>query len=497
MTDNESPTEERLVAAVDLGSNSFHMTVARLTPSGLQILSRDKERVRLASGLGADDVLDADAIERGLETLARFDARLSSVAPEDIRAVATHTLREAVNANVFLDRAAAVFRAPIEIISGPEEARLIFHAVGHTQPVGDRYLVFDIGGGSTEFAVGTRFQPEFLSSRSLGCVTFSTFFGSGVGKKAFSKADLASRRVMEPIVERIRALPADKVFATSGTAKGISALGNHLGFGPRITPQSVAECQKFLAKPANRERTDIPDVSLERMQVLPAGCAIMGAILDELGLTQVIFADSALREGVLYTMDDRLKHSDIRERTAIDLAAKYGIDRDQADRVRNSVQHIVEQIAEAWQFKHEDRQMLIWAATLHEIGLQINYSGFHRHGAYIVANTPLPGFNREQQDVLATLIRLHRKRLDLSVIPELRNWSSDRILRLIRVLRIACVLNFGRHDEMPFNGHIRTQGESLNLEFPDGVLESHPVVAMDLDEEIKRQQEAGFKLSVI
>jgi exopolyphosphatase/guanosine-5'-triphosphate,3'-diphosphate pyrophosphatase len=222
----------------------------------------------------------------------------------------------------------------------------------------------------------------------------------------------------------------------------------------------------------------------------------MAAVLDELGLGQVIFADSALREGVLYTMDDRLKHSDIRERTAMDLAVKYGIDRDQADRVRGSVQHMVDQVADAWQFNHEDRQMLIWAATLHEIGLQINYSGFHRHGAYIVANTPLPGFNREQQDVLATLIRLHRKRFDLSVIPELRNWSRDRIVRLARVLRIACVLNFGRHDETPFSGHVRIKGESLTLEFPEQALESHPVVTMDLDEEIKRQQEAGLKLSV-
>ena len=489
-------TNERLVAAVDLGSNSFHMTIARLTPSGLQILSRDKERVRLASGLDTEDQLNSEAIHRGVETLARFEARLSSVATEDIRAVGTHTLREAVNADVFIDRASAVFRAPIEIISGPEEARLIFHAVGHTQPVGDRYLVFDIGGGSTEFAAGGRFQPSFLSSRSLGCVTFSDFFADGINKKAFAKAELAARRALEPVVERIRAQSVGKIFATSGTAKGVSALGNHLGLGPRITSESVAQCQKFLLKSANRNQTDIPDVSRERMQVLPAGCAIMAAILDELGLEQVIFADSALREGVLYTMDDRLKHSDIRERTALDLAAKYGIDRPQADRVKQAVLSMFDQVSETWGLNAEDRQMLIWAASLHELGLQINYSGFHRHGAYIVANTPLPGFNREQQEVLAALIRLHRKRLDTSVVPKLRYWPESRILKLVRLLRLACALNLGRHDAQPLEFKLQVDHDATNLGIETQDLLKYPVVALDMDDEVKRQQEAGFQLSI-
>lgn len=495
MNDFEASAEERLVAAVDLGSNSFHVTVARLTPSGLQVLVRDRERVRLASGLGDDDVLSEEAIQRGLDALSRFDARLQSVATEDIRAVATHTLREAANSDVFLDRASFVFRAPIEIISGPEEARLIFHAVAHTQPVDGPFLVFDIGGGSTEFAVGEQYTPSFLSSRSLGCVTYTQHFMQTVNKSAFNQASIATRRALEPIAGRIRAVPFTTALATSGTAKGVSALGSHLGFGPVITAESVAACQKFLSKSSNRSLTNIPDVSVERMQVLPAGVAIMQAILDELELKQVVFADSALREGVLYTMDDRLKADDIRERTAVDLMARYGIDRDQAARVKDSAEHLFTQVKADWSLNEEDHHLLIWASMLHETGLQISYSGFHRHGAYVLANTPLPGFNRDQQAVLSTLVRLHRKRLDLSSLPNLLYFEKTRLLRLVRILRIAATLRLGRHTAP--EPRCRVDGDRLILDFQGTQLADDPVMALDLEEEVRRQSEAGLAVEII
>ena len=492
MTESQLIEAERLVAAVDLGSNSFHVTVAKLTASGLQIVMRDRERVRLASGLNKRDVLDEEAIVRGLETLKRFNARLSAVDPSDIRVVGTHTLREAVNADAFIDRASEIFHVPIEVISGPEEARLIFHAVAHTQPVDGPFMVFDIGGGSTEFAIGQNYDPLFLSSRTLGCVTYTNQWMPSITKTAFSDVELATKRAIEPIVSRIKAIPFDACFATSGTAKGVSALGDYLGFGPRITKESIAACKKFLAKESNRKISDIPDVGVERMQVLPAGVSIMSAIISELGLVEVNFADAALREGVLYTMDDRLKADDIRERTAIDLANKYGIDRAQAERVRLTSEAIFDSIKASWSLNDEDRHMLSWAAMLHEIGLQINYSGFHRHGAYILANTPLPGFNREQQEVLAVLVRLHRKRLDLSVIPKLRHWPKARLLKLIRILRLGTVFRIGRHDRPRPEYVVEAHEDDLKLVFADHALKHHPVMMLDLKDEVRRQNEAGY-----
>lgn len=488
-----SLSSERLVAAVDLGSNSFHMTVAKLTSSGLQVLVRDRERVRLASGLNRKSVLDKEAIERGIKTLRRFDARLSGVATEDIRVVATHTLREAKNAHEFLDLASEHFRAQINVISGPEEARLIFQAVAHTQSIDGRFLVFDIGGGSTEFAVGFDFDTEFLSSRTLGCVTFTKQFMKKVDPESFAEIELNTRKVIEPIVSRIRGLQVDKIFGTSGSAKGVSALGSYLGHGPIITPESLESCKRFVLKDINRRATDIPDVSPERMQVLPAGIGIMSAIVDELRLSQVQFCDAALREGVLYDMDDRLKASDIRERTALDLVKKYGVDVDQAGRVRDTATRLFAAAAPAWGLGVLDHQMIVWASMLHEIGLQVSYSAYQRHGAYIVKNTPLPGFSREEQAVLASLIGNHRKRLDLSSLPSLRYWGKKRLARLVRLLRIAHAMHVGRdNNAQKFSAFV--EGGTIRLKFEEEAFDSHRVMLLDLEEESRRQKDAGFKL---
>ena len=262
-----------------------------------------------------------------------------------------------------------------------------------------------------------------------------------------------------------------------------------------ITRESLEACKRFVMKDINRMIPDIPDVSLERMQVLPAGLGIISAVMDELRLNEIHFADAALREGVLYGMDDRLKASDIRERTALDLAKKYGIDREQATRVRETAEQIFEVAARSWDMNADDKQMLVWAAMLHEIGLQINYSGYHRHGAYIVMNTAMPGFNREQQSVLGTLIRMHRKKLSSDLIPRLRYWSDNRIIRLVRLIRIAYAMHVGRESNIP-EFTVAVEKETIALNFDQAVYESHPVMLMDLEEEMRRQRDAGYRLVI-
>ena len=487
--------EERLVAAVDLGSNSFHMTVAKITHSGIQILSRDRERVRLASGLNNKGVLDEKAIAKGIDALVRFDSRLTGVTAEDIRVVATHTLREAKNADEFLDLASSRFRAPIEVISGPEEARLIYQAVAHTQPIEGRFLVFDVGGGSTEFAVGEGYEPAFVSSRTLGCVSYTDRYMKKINKKAFAEVDIATRRAIEPIASRIRSMNALTCFASSGSAKGVCALGNYLGFGSVITRESIEACKRFVAKEDNRRLENIPDVSIDRMQFLPAGIGIISAILDELRIKEIHFADAALREGVLYDMDDRLKAVDIRERTASDLVKKYGIDKTQAQAVRSAVEQLFDAVADPWKLLAEDKQMVLWAASLHEIGLQVNYSGYQRHGAYIVSHTTMPGFNREQQLVLSILIRLHRKKITVGSIPKLRYWSESRLIRLVRLLRIAYTIHVGRNNYQP-EFTITVDDDAIFLQFAPRVLKTHPVMFLDLAEEAGRQDDAGYSLVI-
>ena len=491
----QGQSPERLVAAVDLGSNSFHMTIARLTPSGLQVLVRDRERVRLASGLNRKGVLGNKSIQRGIETLKRFDGRLSGVATEDIRVVATHTLREAKNAHEFLDLASEHFRAQINVISGPEEARLIFQAVAHSQSIEGRVLVFDLGGGSTEFAVGINFETEFLSSRTLGCLTFTKRFMKKLDRESFAEIELNTRKVIEPIVSRIRDLGAEKIFATSGSAKSVSALGNYLGHGPIITPESLESCKNFVLIDMNRRIANIPGVSPERMQILPAGIGIISAIVDELRLSKIEFCDAALREGVLYEMDDRFKSSDIRERTALDMMKKYSVDVDHAGRVRDTAIRIFSAAAPVWGLGVLDYQMVVWASMLHEIGLHVSYSAYQRHGSYIVVNTILPGFSREEQAVLATLILNHRKRFDLSSLPKPRYWSKKRLMRLIRILRIAHVMHVARDLGAP-KFSVSVEGGAVSLEFDKEIFRSCGVMLLDLEEESRRQSEEGYSLVI-
>lgn len=492
----ENAKAERLVAAIDLGSNSFHMTVAKVTSSGLQILVRDRDRVRLAAGLNQQNVLDKESIIRGVEALTRFEARLSGVLTNDIRVVATHTLREAENADDFIDQASSVLRAPIEVISGPEEARLIFQAVANTQSIDGRFLVCDIGGGSTEFAVGTNYETEFLSSRSLGCLTFTKKYMDKISKKTFLDVELETKKSVEPISSRIRSLKVNQTFASSGSAKAISALGKFLGCGSVITQDSIEVCKRFVLKDRNRSITDIPDVSSDRMQILPSGIGILGAIMEEFLIEKVYFTDAALREGVLYGMDDRLKASDIRERTANNLAVKYGIDRQQAQRVKDTAEYLFEKAQPIWGLTSDDKQMLVWAARLHEVGLQINYSGYHRHGSYVLLNTPMPGFNREQQAVLGTLVRMHRKKIQASVFPKLRYWPVFKLLRLVRLLRIAYTMHVARDLDAPqFDASF--ENDTIILMFPKKANEFSPVMFMDLKDEVRRQADEGLSLVIL
>ena len=231
------------------------------------------------------------------------------------------------------------------------------------------------------------------------------------------------------------------------------------------------------------------------MQILPAGIGIISAILDELSLKEIHFADAALREGVLYDMDDRLKAVDIRERTASDLAKKYRIDKNQAQDVRSTVEQLFDAAEDPWKLSAEDKQMVLWAASLHEIGLQVNYSGYQRHGAYIVSHTPMPGFNREQQLVLSILIRLHRKKITAGSIPKLRYWSESRLIRLVRLLRIAYTIHVGRNNYYPdFTATV--EDDAIFLQFAPRVLRTHPVMFLDLAEEARRQDYAGYRLFI-
>ncbi|MGC9422778.1 exopolyphosphatase [Vibrio sp.] len=446
------PPTSREIAAIDLGSNSFHMVVAKVVDQDLQLISRHKQRVRLAAGLDEQKNLDHAAMERGLECLAMFAERLQGFTSDNVRIAATHTLRQANNAHLFLQRARDVIPFPIEIIPGSEEARLIYLGVAHTQPQADSMLVIDIGGGSTELVIGKGFEAELVNSKQMGCVSYTErFFTNGkLSKKKFAQAILAAEQKLESIASKYRKKGWQVAFGSSGTIKAINEVLAGLGAEDGIiTQQRLNKLTDKLCEWHHIDEIQLEGLTEDRKPVFAAGVAILTAIFSALNIKAMNFSDGALREGLLYEMEERFKYTDIRLRTTEHLASKHLVDLEHAAKVKGYAKEFLAQVSESLGLKHNSElfALLEWAALLHEVGLSINLQAFHRHSAYILQHTNMPGFNSEQQRVLATLARFQRKALKLGEMSEFSLFKKKHIIGLIQVLRLAIVVNGQRNDD--------------------------------------------------
>lgn len=386
---HKSTPKPQEFAAIDLGSNSFHMVIARVVDGAMQVLGRLKQRVHLADGLDAQHNLSEEAMERGLACLALFAERLQGFSPSNVTIVGTHTLREAVNAETFLQRAAEVIPYPIEVISGHEEARLIFMGVEHTQPEKGRKLVIDIGGGSTELVIGEDFEPQLVESRRMGCVSFAQlYFPKGeISRENFRRARLAAAQKLETLAWQYRLHGWQYALGASGTIKAACEVLQAMDEKEKlITPERLEKLYDEVMKHKSFAALSLPGLSEERKGVFVPGLAILCGVFDALAIRELRLSDGALREGVLYEMEGRFRHQDIRSRTAQSLANHYAIDSDQARRVLDTT----EQLYLQWREQNPKlanpqlAALLKWAAMLHEVGLTINHSALQRHSAYIL-----------------------------------------------------------------------------------------------------------------
>lgn len=486
---NHSNNKPQEIAAIDLGSNSFHMVIARIVNGALQVLGRLKQRVHLADGLDSNNMLSEEAMERGIACLALFAERLQGFPEENVCIVGTHSLRQAANAEEFLKRAAKVIPYPIEIISGHEEARLIFMGVAHTQPEKGRKLVIDIGGGSTEMVIGEDFDPLLVESRRMGCVSFARqFFPNGeISKDNFQRARLAAAQKLENMAWQYRIQGWQSALGASGSIKAahevLIALGEKDGL---ITAERLELLRNEVLKYKRFNELALPGLSEDRQAVFVPGLSILCGVFDALAVKQLRLSDGALREGVLYEMEGRFRHQDIRSRTARSLAEHYNIDHEQAYRVLSTVQQLYAQwMAQNSKLVHPQLEALLnWAAMLHEVGLSINHSGMHRHSAYILQNTNLPGFNQEQQLLLATLVRFHRKGVKLDELPRLTLFKKKQYIPLIQILRLAALLNNQRQSTTtPESLELETNGFHWILRFPQGYLQQNNLVQLDVEKE--------------
>jgi exopolyphosphatase/guanosine-5'-triphosphate,3'-diphosphate pyrophosphatase len=495
----DSSTE--VIAAVDLGSNSFHMIVGELRHGQLIIIDRIRETVRLAEGLSDSGDLSQDARARAIECLSRFGERLRDMRAGSVRAAGTSTIRRAREDTGFMDEAESALGHPIEVISGLEEARLIYNGVTHSLPPRDGLrLVLDIGGGSTELILGRGAEPRALESVHLGCVSMTErFFADGsITAAAFERARIAARLELRPVKAFFRGVEQIESIGTSGTIRSATSVASELGFieAHTLTPAALERLIARVIEFGGIDQMSLPGLSERRAQVWPGGLAILAELLSVLRVAELKVSDGALREGLLYDLLGRLQHTDARERSVRAMAARYHVDRKQAQRVAKTAASLLQQCAGPWKLEIPfSNHILDWSARLHEIGLDISHDGFQRHGAYIAANADLPGFPRAEQRFLAFLIGSQRHAIDTGLQKLLpRTWQQPALCLAI-LLRLAVLLNRSRSviDVPPVT--ITPGSESLLLQFDSDWLAANPLTVADLEREAGYLNAVGYALS--
>lgn len=485
-------------AAVDLGSNSFHMVVAKLEDGQVRIIDRIRDMVRIASGLDSDNNLTEEATERALESLRQLGQRIREIPRTNVKAVGTNTLRLAHNSNDFIRRARVALGHNIDIISGQEEARLVFVGVAHSVYNHDgSTLVIDIGGGSTELIIGKGFQPEVAESLYMGCVNISQrFFPEGkISGRRMREAILFARTELETIEAGYRRIGWDTALGSSGTIRAIADIAVAQGWSEGgVTREAVDILRKRLIAAGHYDSLYLEGLTERRKPVFSGGVAILSAIIEALDLDHVQVSDGALREGILYELIGRYRNQDIRKATVADIAVRYGVDQEQADKVAKTAETLFDQVRKHWHFDDADRDMLLWSAQLHEIGLAIAHAQYHRHGAYLLSNSDMPGFSRQEQQNLSLLVRAHRRKFPFLEFDQAILDNQDKVLRLAILLRLSCVMNRSRSYTAPPDIKADADSDSLSLKFPRDWLDNHALTRADLEAEAGYLEVVEFTL---
>lgn len=499
----DSPlADDELMAAIDIGSNSFHLAIARLDHGEVRKVVSMSEKVQLAAGLDEHNILSAAAEKRGLECLSRFVARLDSVPPARIRIVATNALRQAKNANDFIKRANEILPKPIEIISGREEARLIYLGVSHTNASSDKRLVIDIGGGSTEFIIGQNFDPILTESLQMGCVAFTKrFFANGqITKDAFNNALAGARKEVLAINGQYQKQGWSSVIGSSGTIKAVRNVLVAEGWADeqeRVTYEGVKKLEKLLIKIGDVNDIDLEGVKEHRKAVFPAGVAVLRAAMKVLGIETIAYSDGALREGVMYDMLGRLASEDVRDRSVLAFIKRYSVDKKQARQVVRTSKHLFKQVKKDLQLTNEDADVLRRAAYLHEIGLAISHSNYHKHSAYLLEYSDIPGFSQVDQKRLAQLVLNHRRKLKSDILEQTYQIGGDDLVYLCLLLRLAVLAHHSRSEyELPDMRLVITDTNCWQLTVSTDK-KHYAFLFSDLCVEIEQFAKWGIRLSVI
>lgn len=493
---NSKPTFSE-IAAVDLGSNSFRLQLARVVDDHLIFHDSLREVVRLGAGLSDDKTLSDEALNRAIECLNRFGERLRGLPPQAVRAVATNTFRVAKNAPQLLKAAQEALGFPIEIIAGREEARMIFVGVSHSLPKAEhKRLVIDIGGGSTEFIIGEGLEPLEMESLYMGCVSYSLkYFPDGkITEEAFERAQIAAATEIQTISKNFKSKHWQEAVGSSGTARTLGEVLRLNGLTDgAVTLEGLYQLRQQLIGSKEVKKIQLQGLSVDRSSVISGGLAIMIAAFEGLSIDKLTVANSALREGVLYELLGRMQHDDTRDATVNSFMRRYHVDRDQVRRVQSLSILLLSQV------EHKlsgdvavAKQYLGWAAKLHEIGVSIAHGGYHKHSAYIIENADMPGFSKMEQESLGFLVRAQRRSLAKLQMPAL---SEDRTV-LVMIFRLAVLFHRNRLHITPPELNLAWHKAGFGLDVEPGWLAKNPLTDAELASEVVYWKDLNITLSL-
>ncbi|QSR88230.1 Ppx/GppA phosphatase family protein [Methylacidiphilum caldifontis] len=488
-----------LAASVDIGSHSFHLLVVQVENESIRPIDKIRDPVSLAAGLDENRYLSQESISRAVDTLRRFGERIRLIPPHRVRAVGTNTLRIAKNREEFIKCAEPALGHQIDIISGHEEARLIYLGVAHCmEDDAQKRLVVDIGGGSTELILGEGFSARRVESLYIGCVSLSkAFFPDGfITPSRLRNAEIMALQELEPIANTFKKHGWQRTIGSSGTILAIQEAVLAEGWSKSgISALSLKKLRKHLLAAGSLEQLSLKGVDSDRKQVLLGGFAILSAIFESLSLEVMEVSSGALREGVIYDLLGRLYQKDIREKTVKELMNRFQVDKAQAERVRAVSCSLYEKVKKDWKIEGDfQRRMIIWASLLHEIGLFVSYSQYHKHGQYLLNHLDMPGFSLRDQQWLSLLVRCHRRKFPLSELQLLRPEDREALRKLGVLLRLAVLLNRVRSDDEIPQIDIKVNSNLIKLTFPEGWLQNHPLTTADLATEANYLIGAGFFL---
>jgi len=490
-----------VIAAVDLGSNSFHMVVAQDQHGQLKVIDRIREMVRLGAGFQENGELSTESQERAIECLQRFGQRLQDMQANSVRVVGTNSFRRAKNNTEFVQRAEHALGHPIQVISGVEEARLIYQGTIHsiTGPEG-KWLVVDIGGGSTELIIGEQGKPDLMESVHMGCVSVSQkFFSNGsLEKKKFKKALVAAKLQLQPIVSGIRKLGWNYVVGTAGTIRTIAELMRELELSDRgISYEGINMVIAKLQEAENINNINFNAIAKERKPVFPGGLVVLKALFEELEIETMISSEGGLREGLLFDLVGRIHHRDTRDRTVYSLIRRYHVDSKHSARIKTTALHLQDSLSKVWDIDNDlAYQFLIWAADLHEVGLSISHSRYHYHGAYLLNNSDLLGFSWNEQRLLACLVGNHRRKLNLELIDELPIRWKRHAKYMIVILRLAILIHRDRVAKKIPPIDISDDNGDAQIQFDQEWLSRHPLTEAELVQEVNYLKALDLKINI-